>query len=237
MTIPPATLSARAPRPDPAEGSAKLQIKEYKESLVIEAAATLFYERGFQGTTLDDIAAALGVTKPFIYTYFKSKYDLLERLFDRVYDEFYRTLAEFKNLPETDPVLRFEYFVGTYAQQNMDRRQFTALMLQEEKNLNAAKQADMLEKQREFDKLLPELITDGVRAGVFHVEDVTLTALSIAGMIRWIHRWYTPDRRLSDEKIRRLFVENALRLVGYVPAMPKPSQPPPRQASARRKPG
>jgi hypothetical protein len=100
-------------------------------------------------------------------------------------------------------------------------------MLQEEKNLDAAKQADMVEKQREFDKLLPALITDGVRAGVFHVEDATLASLSIAGMIRWIHRWYSPGRRLSDEEIRRQFIQNALRLVGYAPAMaaaaPSPS--------------
>jgi AcrR family transcriptional regulator len=218
MTSPRANRQPRRGRAGSTEGSAKLQIKEYKESLIIEAAGQLFYERGFQGTTLDEIAAALGVTKPFIYTYFKSKYDLLERLFDRVYDDFYRTLTEFRKLPEQDPVRRFEYFVGAYALQNIRLRQFTALMLQEEKNLDAAKQADMLEKQREFDKLLPALIVDGVRVGVFEVEDPRLTALAISGMIRWIHRWYSPGGRLGDDEIVRRFVRNALRMVGYAPA-------------------
>ena len=53
------------------------EILAYKRERILQEAVTLFYERGFTGTTLDDIAAELGVTKPFIYTHFKSKTDLL----------------------------------------------------------------------------------------------------------------------------------------------------------------
>lgn len=199
------------------EGSAKAQIKEYKESLVIDAAARLFYERGFQGTTLDDIAAALGVTKPFIYTYFKSKDNLLERLFDRVYDDLYETVTEFRKLPEKDPVRRFEYFISTYVRKNLERRNFSALMLHEEKNLSPEKIADIRKKQHAFDKLLSNLVADGVRAGVFQVEDPSLASLAISGMVRWTHRWYLPEGRLSADEICRQFTALALRLVGYAP--------------------
>src|SRR5262249_24959889 len=53
------------------------EILAYKRDRILEEAVKLFYERGFTGTTLDDIAAELGVTKPFIYTHFRSKTDLL----------------------------------------------------------------------------------------------------------------------------------------------------------------
>src|SRR5262252_10576251 len=56
------------------------EILAYKRERIIEEAVKLFYERGFTGTTLDDIAAELGVTKPFIYTHFRSKTDLLAAL-------------------------------------------------------------------------------------------------------------------------------------------------------------
>ena len=52
------------------------EILAYKRERIIEEAVKLFYQRGFTGTTLDDIAAELGVTKPFIYTHFRSKEDL-----------------------------------------------------------------------------------------------------------------------------------------------------------------
>ncbi len=46
------------------------EISAYKRDRILEEAVKLFYERGFSGTTLDDIAGKLGVTKPFIYTHF-----------------------------------------------------------------------------------------------------------------------------------------------------------------------
>src|SRR5579875_3266469 len=54
------------------------EISAYKRERILEEAVKLFYERGFSGTTLDDIAGKLGVTKPFIYTHFRSKVELLE---------------------------------------------------------------------------------------------------------------------------------------------------------------
>ena len=56
------------------------EILAYKRERILEEAVKLFYERGFTGTTLDDIAAELGVTKPFIYTHFRSKTELLAAL-------------------------------------------------------------------------------------------------------------------------------------------------------------
>ena len=56
------------------------EILAYKRERILEEAVKLFYARGFNATTLDDIAAELGVTKPFIYTHFRSKVDLLAAL-------------------------------------------------------------------------------------------------------------------------------------------------------------
>src|SRR5580658_142369 len=56
------------------------EILAYKRERIIEEAVKLFYVRGFTGTTLDDIAAELGVTKPFIYTHFRGKVELLAAL-------------------------------------------------------------------------------------------------------------------------------------------------------------
>ena len=73
------------PPTDTSNADAKLQLQEYKDALIINAAAEAFYQRGFSNATLDEIAASIGVTKPFIYKRFKSKHELLERLFDKVF--------------------------------------------------------------------------------------------------------------------------------------------------------
>lgn len=205
----------REQQPIAVEGSAKLQIREYKEALIINAAANLFYERGFQRTTLDDISAALGVTKPFIYTYFKSKHSVLERLVDKVYEDLNVTVTEFQKLDEWDPVRRFEHFLSGYVRTNLQLRAFTGILLEEEKNLSSEKIADIRSKQRNFDKLLAGLILDGVCVGVFDVEDAAIASLAISGMVRWTHRWYVPNGRLSVDDLCAELTRTALRIVAW----------------------
>src|ERR1700760_4199412 len=75
---------AATPAPDTARDLSVTPMREeitaYKRERILEEAVKLFYERGFSGTTLDDIAGKLGVTKPFIYTHFRSKVELLEAI-------------------------------------------------------------------------------------------------------------------------------------------------------------
>jgi AcrR family transcriptional regulator len=205
----------REQQPIAADGSAKLQIREYKESLIINAAADLFYERGFQRTTLDDVAAVLGVTKPFIYTYFKSKHNVLERLVDKVYEDLDLTVSAFQKLEERDPVRRFEHFVSRYIRWTLELRTFTGILLEEEKNLSAQKIADIRSKQHTFDKLLADLVRDGMRAGAFVVDDAALASLAISGMVRWTHRWYVPNGRLSADDLCGELTRTALHMVGW----------------------
>lgn len=227
----------RAQQSEAVEGGAKLQIREYKETLIINAAANLFYERGFEGTTLDDIAAALGVTKPFIYRYFRSKHSILERLFDKAYEDLYETVTRFHTSGETDAVRRFEHFISAYVRQNLTRRAFTSIVLAEEKSFSAEKIADMRRKHRSFDELLTSLIADGVRAGAFNVDDAAITSLAISGMVRWTHRWYSPNGRLSADELCEKLTRMALRMVGWTGEYPGDNAAPIKRkgAAARRR--
>src|SRR3954451_13784027 len=60
---------------------------EERRGLIVEAAGRLFGERGYDATTLDDVAAAAGVTKPILYRHFDSKRDLYLALLRRHRDD------------------------------------------------------------------------------------------------------------------------------------------------------
>lgn len=195
--------------------SVKEHIKEYKRELILDAASKLFYEKGFQKTTIDDIGAALGVTKPFIYTYFENKYAILEQLFDQAFHDLYADVIKVLNNKEGTPQDRLQRFVTVYVEKNIERQKITAIMLEEEKNLNAKKVADIRRKQREFDTKLARLIEEGVSSGVFHVNDPMIASLAISGMVRWTHRWYSPQGRLSVSELTQNLSTLALNLVGY----------------------
>jgi len=194
---------------------AKDQIKAFKETLILDAAGKLFTEKGFQRTTLDDISAALGVAKPFIYACFKSKDHVLERLFERVIDEVYQDAIDFGEMAEKDPVKRFEHFVLTYIRKNLDPRSLPTMIIEEEKHLSPQKQSGFRTRLRQFDNVLSALIVEGVQAGVFDVKDTTVAALAISSMIRWAHRWFSPTGRLSANEVAAEITHIALRVVGW----------------------
>src|SRR3954454_18324540 len=56
------------------------ELAEFKRASVLKEAARQFYEKGYDGTRIEEIAAALGVTKPFIYYLFKNKTELLDEI-------------------------------------------------------------------------------------------------------------------------------------------------------------
>ncbi|MBB1652519.1 MAG: TetR family transcriptional regulator [Delftia acidovorans] len=202
-------------RTEPGVSDAKHQLLEYKDNLILNAAAELFYKRGFKSATLDDIAASLGVTKPFIYKRFKSKHDLLERLFDKVFSDLYATVSQCEQLEDQDPVRRFEYFIRAYTRDKIELSTFSAILLEEEKNLSPEKIADIRNKYHEFDALVTRLICNGISAGVFHTDNAKITAFAISGMIQWTHRWYQPNGKLSIDELCQEMTHMALRLVGW----------------------
>ena len=200
---------------EPCVGDAKNQILEYKDALIINAAADLFYKRGFKSATLDDIAASLGVTKPFIYKRFKSKHDLLERLFDKVFSDLYAAVSASEDLEDQDPVRRFEFFIDTYTRKKIELSNFSAILLEEEKNLSEEKIADIRRKYHDFDALVTRLIRSGMDAGVFHLNNPKVAAFALSGMIQWTHRWYQPGGKLTVEQLCEEMRVMALRLVGW----------------------
>ncbi|MFB9268504.1 TetR/AcrR family transcriptional regulator [Bradyrhizobium erythrophlei] len=198
--------------------SVKQNVKEYKRELILEAAAKLFYEKGFQKTTIDDIGSALGVTKPFIYTYFENKYAILEQLFEQAYGELHVDLMQVLNNRKGAAKDRLQQFVTLYVAKNIEYQKFSAIMLEEEKSLSARKIGDIRRKQRDFDAKLARLIEEGVSNGEFHVGDPMIASLAISGMVRWTHRWYSPQGRLSAADLTRTMSDLALNLVGCAPA-------------------
>ena len=67
----------------------------------------------------------------------------------------------------------------------------------------------------DLDSLLAELIQEGIDAGVFHVADAKIASLCISGMVRWVHRWYRADGRLTADEVCDRMADAALNLVCF----------------------
>jgi len=199
--------------------SMREELITFKRERILEAAAELFYERGYQNTTLDAIADQLSVRKPFIYSYFQSKSDLLAEVCERGIRASLAELTTVMELPvsATERVKR----LGTgFVIAVLKAQKHIAIFSREEKNLQAADFKRISDMRREFDRKLNLLLEEGCATGEFTIVDRQLVALAIGGMVSWAYVWYRPDGRLTMDEVAERMSTLMLAMVGAGPPRP-----------------
>jgi AcrR family transcriptional regulator len=200
----------------------RAEILAYKRERIIEEAMKLFYERGFNGTTLDDIAAELGVTKPFIYTHFRSKVDLLAALCKPTIEMSLAAVENAANGPGT-PTERLYQAMVDFTNVVLSRQANIAIFFREEKNLTPQQLAEINTLRKKFDRVLSALLTEGVEAREFHIKDTHLAALALGGMVSWAYTWHRPGGRLKLDEMCARMAGLALQMVGASATVTSPT--------------
>jgi AcrR family transcriptional regulator len=197
------------------------EILAYKRERILGEAVKLFYQHGFTGTTLDDIAAELGVTKPFIYTHFRSKTELLAALCKPTIELSLEAVTNAAEAPGS-PTERLRCAVVGFTQVVLSRQANIAIYFREEKNLEPAALVEINALRKKFDRVLSNLLTEGVASGEFELKDANLAALAIGGMISWAYTWHRPEGRLPLDEMCERMAELALQMVGVHATAPAP---------------
>ena len=207
--------AARRPRRDattPAAAELKTEVQEFKRRRILEEARELFFAHGYEATTLDAIAEALHVTKPFLYSYFRNKSEILNAICEVGITSSLQALDEAmgSDLGHRDKLRAIVERVTAIVIQN---QKYIVVYEREEKNLQADESRALMRLRKQFDLRLATLLEEGTRAGEFDVEDAPLTALSIGGMITWVASWYRPLGRWSQTDVIMQMIRNVLRMV------------------------
>jgi len=153
------------------------------------------------------------VTKPFIYTHFRSKVDLLAALCKPTIEMSLAAVQQGAAMPGTMTERLFHAVAG-FTKVVLQRQANIAIYFREEKNLSKAALDEINELRKRFDRVLSDLLQQGVAAGEFDVPDVRLAALAIGGMISWAYTWHRPSGRLTLDEMGGKMGHLALRMVG-----------------------
>lgn len=222
------TASTDAPTP-----GIRDQVAALKRERTIAAAVDLFYERGYENTTLDAVAERLGVTKPFIYAHFGSKAELLAEICARGIASSLEAIDSVVGL-DLSPTEKLRVLVERFVTAVLESQMHIAIFTREEKNLAPGDFARISEMRRVFDAKLNKLLQEGIATGEFQIEDRRVAALAIGGMVSWAYVWYRPKGRLSLPELAEQMASLILSLVG---AAPDRGRKPARAAGAGRSAG
>ncbi len=199
----------------PSQRSAlKGEVIALKRKRIVDAARRLFYEKGYERTTLDDIAERLEVTKQFIYSYYKNKTELLHEISMQCISECLKAQSRIlsSKLPIPEKLARI---ADEVAQVIINYQAHTIIYLREEMNLDPEIARTIREQRNEFDHRTMKLLKEGMRTGEFCVVDERITARCVGGMLVWCALWYRDLGVLAPAAIGQLISQNVMRMVSH----------------------
>lgn len=183
-----------------------------REEEILAAAARIFREKGYHGTSVRDIAESVGLLKGSLYHYIRSKEELLARLFDGALEGTVRELEAIASR-EAPASERLRGMVRAYVGSVTENLDAVALYLREWRSLPASELARVRARRRAMRTIFEKVIAEGASRGEFAAGDAKLSALAILGMCNWIYEWYRPRGRLRPEQLADELAERAVRTV------------------------
>ncbi|MCR0985674.1 TetR/AcrR family transcriptional regulator [Roseomonas populi] len=189
---------------------------ETKRRALVREAARAFGRRGFHNTSLEEIAEALGVTKPALYRYVRTKHEILYEAKTIAFD----AGAEARKAAfaaSEDPLERLRLYIVNYIDLVTSELGSYAVLAEPVTSLPPEYADPIRARMREADRALRDMVQAAMDAGSIAPGDPKLVVAFFMGAINHIARWYTPDGPLTGREIGETFagfVLNGLRGAG-----------------------
>jgi TetR/AcrR family transcriptional regulator, cholesterol catabolism regulator len=176
---------------------------------ICRTAAQIFRDRGYDATSVSDIARALGITKAGLYHYVESKEALLFEItsygLDRVRDEVILPARAVRN-----PEARLRQMVIRHARIATQGRGAIAQLVDEVRALPPPVRKRVEDRMRAYVDLVRQTLVELRSAGRLRDVDPTVATFSVIGTILWLPRWFRQNGRLSQEQVANQIADIAL---------------------------
>lgn len=171
--------------------SIKRELDVLKRKSILLEARQQFYEYGYEPTSLESIAEALGVSRQFIYSRFSNKTELLVELC-RVGASAADMAVAYAETLRDGPRERLASFISYFVTLQIENQIEVALYFRESNSLPKDVAEEMDRSKLGFHKALSRILIEGKDAGLFQFEDTGVTASAIGGMASWAFFWFQP---------------------------------------------
>jgi len=185
--------------------------KDLIRDRLIDTAAEVFYARGYRQSNINDIAAALHLSRSSVYHYFRNKKAILAALLEREVLIPYNAnlqLMERRDLKPSER-LREAVIYGIVRRLSGEPRFLVLSRLEADGMPN-----DLTEfyngSKRQILEQYTRMISDCIAAGEFRKVDPHIAAFAIIGMANWTSWWYSPSGRMSPKEIGDAIVDIGL---------------------------
>lgn len=194
--------------------SLRAQKKEKKKTEILQSAISVLAEKGYHGTTMEDIASHLLMTKGALYYYFKDKQELVYKSQIKLLN---RSVENVININEmdakaTDKLTMIIQLHITYLVQNKSGFE---LMAKPEEIFSTVQLHEIYRLRELYAEHYDLLLQDGIEDGSFTIEvnEIKIVRNLILGAMNWVTQWYSPEGNKNLPKFVEAITKYVLRIV------------------------
>jgi AcrR family transcriptional regulator len=184
------------------------------EAAILDQACRLFATRGFDGTSIRDIANAVGISNAALYHYFADKDELFARIVASVIER-QCALMEQRIKPDDPPGEKLRAFMRAYAEFFEAN---TAESVASSRSFGALEKSPQRERaiywRDRYERILRDILKEGMDCGEFRKADVALTGRAVLSCLNWIYRWYSPSGPLRPREIAEGYADILMNGIG-----------------------
>jgi AcrR family transcriptional regulator len=180
-----------------------------QRSEIIHAAAQIFRQKGYHGTSMQDIADSVELKKASLYHHVSGKQDILVSILDQALDLLIEDLQAVldQDRPAEEKIRRA---MRAYIDRLTQDPDLAAVLLMEHRSLEDDLRADHIARRDRFERLWRSMIDQGVKEGSFRSLDRSLVTFALLGVLNWMITWYRPNGRMRAETIADQFADLVL---------------------------
>jgi AcrR family transcriptional regulator len=174
-----------------------------KRAALISGAARAFHDRNFYEITMDEIADALGVTKPTLYRYVQNKQEILYECHKRAMDCAEQAARESAAAGGT-ALDRITKFVAVFVKLVLEFGGGASMLLYLDA-LPPQQKAEISKRREKWGAHVAGLIKQGQKDGSIRAVDPTVATMFVMGSINWLNKWYRSDGPLDADQVAETF--------------------------------
>lgn len=174
---------------------------------ILEIAARLFAEEGYNSVSMVNIANAVGLSKTALYHYFDRKETILGTIVvstvKKLSEHVEQAIAK-----QADPQNRLIAFMEAQAEFFETHQASFQVLLTRVANLQEPSMRDVaIEWRANYENTIRNIVRDGIAAGVFHTLDPNAVVRAIISSVYWMARWYRPNGKQTPREIAREYAQ------------------------------
>jgi AcrR family transcriptional regulator len=171
-----------------------------RKQQIMHVSAGLFRQKGYEATTMRDIASAVDMEAASLYHHIKSKEQLLDEI---CFDMAHKLLNAIKEVNDIyfNAEERLRMAIRNHVQTITENINYSASFMHEWRSLPSDRLSDFITLRDTYENEIKQILLDGSNEDVFEDVDLKFAALTILSTLNWVVEWYKPGGEMTPEQI------------------------------------